>query len=200
MRDCFIIFKYYPLLSAKNKVLTKTKYTEEDLVTLIRSGNQNAFSYLYDNYSKALFGVIYTIVGNAAEAEDILQDVFLKIWSNFFTYDQGKGRLYTWMLNIARNSAIDYTRSKQYKMNLKNFSSDMLVNEINKVHSNNVSYDHIGLKNVLDELKQDHQTIIDLAYYKGYTQEEIAKKLNLPFGTVKTKVRQAIITLRRIIK
>lgn len=181
-------------------MLTKIKYTEEDLITLIRSGNQNAFSYLYDNYSKALFGVIYNIVGNATEAEDILQNVFLKIWSNFYLYDQEKGRLYTWMLNIARNSAIDYTRSRQNKMNLKNFSSDMLVNEINKAHSNNVSYDHIGLKNVLDELKQDHQTIIDLAYYKGYTQEEIAKKLNLPFGTVKTKVRQAIITLRRIIK
>lgn len=181
-------------------MLTKIKYTEEDLIALIKSGNQNAFSYLYDNYSKALFGVIYNIVGNDAEAEDILQNVFLKIWSNFYSYNEEKGRLFTWMLNIARNSAIDYTRSRQNKMNLKNYSSDKLVNEINKVHVNNVSYDHIGLKKVLTELKQDHQTIIDLVYYKGYTQVEIAQKLNLPFGTVKTKVRQAIITLRRIIK
>ncbi|MES2138476.1 MAG: sigma-70 family RNA polymerase sigma factor [Bacteroidota bacterium] len=181
-------------------MLTKIKYTEEELITLIKGGNQNAFSYLYDNYSKALFGVIYNIVGNDAEAEDILQNVFLKIWRNFYSYKEEKGRLFTWMLNIARNSAIDYTRSRQNKMNLKNYSSDNLVNEINKVHSNNVSYDHIGLKKVLTELKEDHQTIIDLAYYKGYTQVEIAQKLNLPFGTVKTKVRQAIITLRKKIK
>ena len=184
---------------SKNKLLTKTKYTEEDLVALVKSGDQNAFAYLYDNYSKALYGVIYNIVNNDKEAEDILQNVFLKIWSSFLSYDKEKGRLYTWMLNITRNAAIDYTRSKQNKMSLKNDTSDSTTYEINKQYSNNVNYDHIGLKNVLSKLKEEHQTIIDLAYYEGYTREEIAQKLNLPVGTVKTKMRQAIITLRRII-
>jgi RNA polymerase sigma factor (sigma-70 family) len=179
---------------------TKVKYTEEDLITLVKSGDQDAFSYLYDNYSKALYGVIYNIVAIEEEAEDILQNVFLKVWNNFSSYSKDKGRLYTWMLNIARNTAIDYTRSKQGKMDFKNQQSNNIVHEINKQHSTNVSYDHIGLKSVLGKLKDDQQTIIDLAYYEGYTQEEIAKKLNMPVGTVKTKVRQAIITLRSIIK
>lgn len=180
-------------------MLTKLKYTEEELISFIKERDQNAFAYLYDNYSKALFGVIFTVVGNAQEAEDILQNVFLKIWDNFSMYDKNKGRLYTWMLNIARNAAIDYIRSKQNKINLKNFTSDNIVNDIDKQHSNFTNYDHIGLKNVLTGLKPDHQTIIDMAYYQGYTQDEIAKQLQMPLGTVKTKVRQAIIILREII-
>lgn len=112
------------------------KYTEEELISLLKERDQNAFSYLYDNYSKALFGIIYNIVGNTEEAEDILQIVFLKIWNSFSTYDKSKGRLYTWMLNITRNSAIDYVRSKQNKTNSKNLTSDNIVNEIDKEHSN----------------------------------------------------------------
>ena len=80
------------------------KYTQDELVSLIRAGNQKAFSYLYDNYSKALFGVIHTIVNDFSESEDVLQKTFLKIWDNFQSYDSNKGRLYTWMLNIARNA------------------------------------------------------------------------------------------------
>jgi RNA polymerase sigma factor (sigma-70 family) len=180
-------------------LLPNIKYTEEELISLLKEGDQNAFSYLYDNYSKALFGIIYTIVGNTEEAEDILQIVFLKIWSSFSMYDKDKGRLYTWMLNITRNSAIDYVRSKQNKTNSKNLTSDNIVNEIDKEHSSTANYDYIGLKNVLEELKEDHKVIIDMAYYKGYTQDEIAKELKLPLGTVKTKVRQAIIKLREVI-
>lgn len=180
-------------------MLTKIKYTEEELISLVRSGDQGAFAYLYDNYSKALFGVIYTIVGDSEESEDILQTVFLKIWNNFGSYDKDKGRLYTWMLNITRNAAIDYTRSKQNKINLKNLSSHNIVHDIDKQYHNAANYDHIGLKNILTELKLEHQMIIDMAYYKGYTQDEIAKQLQMPLGTVKTKVRQAIIILRDII-
>lgn len=180
-------------------MLTKIKYTEEELITLIQSGDQDAFAYLYDHYSKALYKVIYTIIGANEETEDILQNVFVKIWHNFSSYDKEKGRLYTWMLNIARNSSIDYTRSKQNKTNLQNHTSDNIVSEIDRRYVNDVNYDHIGLKNVLSGLKKEHQTIIDLAYYEGYTQEEIAQKLNIPLGTVKTKVRQAIIRLREIL-
>lgn len=180
-------------------LITKIKYTEEELIVLVKEGDQGAFAYLYDNYSKALYGVVFTIVGNAEESEDILQIVFLKVWDNFEAYDKTKGRLYTWMLNIARNSAIDYTRSKQNKINSKNLTSNNIVNDIDKQYHNAANYDHIGLKNVLTELKTEHQTIIDMAYYKGYTQDEIAKQLKMPLGTVKTKVRQAIIILREII-
>lgn len=96
------------------------RYSHDDLVILIKNRDQKAFAYLYDNYSKALFGVLYQIVADVEETEDILQKLFLKIWDNFESYDASKGRLYTWMLNIAKNLAIDYKRSKSNKNKIQN--------------------------------------------------------------------------------
>lgn len=180
-------------------MLTKIKYSEEELVALIKNGDQDAFSYLYDNYSKALFGIIFQIVEEEKESEDILQNVFLKIWNSISSYSNEKGRLFTWMLNIARNASIDFKRSKQNKINTLNRNSDKIANEINKHHNTSVNYDHIGLKNVLATLNEDHKKLIDMAYFEGYTQEEISKELDMPLGTVKTKIRQAITKLRNII-
>ena len=175
------------------------KYTQDELVSLIRAGNQKAFSYLYDNYSKALFGVIHTIVNDVSESEDVLQKTFLKIWDNFQSYDSNKGRLYTWMLNIARNLAIDSTRSKHEKMKHKTHStSDNVYNLENRLSDTENKQEYIGLQTILKGLKDDQKLVIDLAYFEGYTQDEISKKLNLPLGTVKTKVRQAILRLREL--
>ena len=91
------------------------KYNEGELVLRLQHQDQQAFSYLYDNYSAALNGIIYRMVENRELAEDILQEVFIKIWNNILHYDAGKGRLFTWMLNIARNLTIDTLRSKSYK-------------------------------------------------------------------------------------
>ena len=179
-----------------NGLSPKIKYTEEELIALIRQKDQKAFSYLYDNYSKALYGVIFTILQNEADAQDVLQGAFLKIWNNFESYKEEKGRLFTWMLNIVRNSAIDFTRTTASKVSSKIQDLDTNVYEINRKHQQQVSYDHIGLKAAVSKLDDDHQMIIDLAYYQGYTQEEISRKLNMPLGTVKTKVRQALMHLR----
>ncbi len=178
----------------------KQTYTQDELIVLIRERNQKAFSYLYDNYSQALFGVIQNIIKDQEESEDVLQNTFLKIWNNFASYDEQKGRLYTWMLNIARNLAIDSTRSKHEKIKNKIQETSDSVYHKNNLYTENNSHDSIGLKGILDNLKADQKEIIDLAYYEGYTQEEISKKLNLPLGTVKTKVRQAILILRDLTK
>ncbi len=175
-------------------------YSEDELVSLIRQGNQQAFSYLYDKYSKALLGIIIIYAESQEEAEDVLQASFVKIWNNFSQYEEGKGRLYTWMLNIARNSAIDHTRSKHHKNKAKNQSIDNNVYELNKKYQYNENYDHIGLNAIIGKLKEDHQIIIKMAYFEGYTHEEVSKELNMPLGTVKTKIRQAIISLRELTK
>lgn len=174
----------------------KLKYSEEELIALIRSKDQAGFTYLYNNYSKALYGVIATIVPNGDDAQDILQTTFVKIWKNFEAYDPGKGRLYTWMLNLARNAAIDFTRTTAARVGSKIQGLDHNVYELNKQHQQKADYDHIGLQSVVNNLDESHRDIIQLAYYEGYTQEEIAKKLNMPLGTVKTRVRQAISHLR----
>ncbi|HEY0046143.1 MAG TPA: sigma-70 family RNA polymerase sigma factor, partial [Flavobacterium sp.] len=101
--------------------------TQDDLLVLIAKKDQKAFTYMYDMYSRSLFGVISNLVKEREEAEDVLQDVFVKAWKNIDTYNDSKGRFYTWMLNIARNSAIDKLRSKGYNNNKKNLSSDNFV-------------------------------------------------------------------------
>lgn len=178
----------------------KLTYHQDELIILIRERNQKAFAYLYDNYSKALFGVINSIVNNQEESEDVLQNTFIKIWNNFDSYDASKGRLYTWMLNIGRNMAIDSTRSKHEKVKNKiQEPTDAVYHKHNLFVEDN-RHESIGLKVMVDGLKDDQREIIDLAYYQGYTQDEISKKLNLPLGTVKTKVRQALLSLREITK
>jgi RNA polymerase sigma-70 factor, ECF subfamily len=172
----------------------KIRYDHDDLVILIKNRDQKAFAYLYDNYSKALFGVLHTIINDVEESEDVLQKLFLKIWDNFESYDVSKGRLYTWMLNIARNLAIDYKRSKHNKN--KNQNVEQSVYTLNTIASGENNTDAIGLKEVVDTLKEDHLVLIQLAYYKGYTQEEISKELNIPIGTVKTRIRKALLILR----
>ncbi len=176
----------------------KIRYDHDDLVILIKNRDQKAFAYLYDNYSKALFGVLHTIINDTEESEDALQKLFLKIWDNFESYDATKGRLYTWMLNIARNLAIDYKRSKSNKNKIQNIEHN--VNTLNTISVEDNFHDTIGIKEVVDNLKNDYLTLIDLAYYKGYTQEEISKELNIPIGTVKTRIRKALLILRNQFK
>ena len=179
---------------------TKLKYSEEELVVLLAESNQQAFSVLYDNYSRALLGVVKKVIIDDGIAEDILQDAFVKIWNNRQMYNASKGRLYTWMLNITRNTSIDYLRSKQNKLDEKIQRGENTVHEANRAHNVETNIDRIGIKNLVDSLKEDQRKLIDMAYFEGYTQEEIAEKLSIPLGTVKTRVRAALMVLRKIIR
>lgn len=170
------------------------------MVTLVRDRNTDAFSSLYDNYSAALYGVILKIVSVEEQAQDILQDAFVKIWKNFSSYDSAKGKLFTWMLNIARNTAIDAMRSKQGKMEGKIQSIDNSVYEVNTQTKVVTGVDHIGLKDVIKKLRSEYVVLIDMVYFKGYTQEEISQELNIPLGTVKTRIRTALNQLREVLK
>ncbi|HWH62201.1 MAG TPA: sigma-70 family RNA polymerase sigma factor [Ginsengibacter sp.] len=176
------------------------KYSEEELVYLLKGRDQSAFSYLYDNYSAALYGVIYKMLENRELAEDVLQESFLKIWNNFSNYDSLKGRLFTWMLNITRNLTIDTIRSKGYKKQSKIQNSENAVNNISDKANTAESFDALGIRKHLTLLKNDQKQIIDLAYFDGLTQDEISKTLNIPLGTVKTRMRAAIIELRNVLK
>ncbi|MDO9000063.1 MAG: sigma-70 family RNA polymerase sigma factor [Bacteroidota bacterium] len=173
------------------------KYTEEELVSHLLSGNATQFEIIYDYFSPSLFGVIKKIVKHDELAEDILQDGFMKIWNKSKFYEAQKSRLFTWMLNIMRNTAIDYLRSKHGKIEKKSlsFDSNLLIETPGLLIESN--YENIGLKKIVSELKVDQLEIINLAFFEGYTQDEISKKLQIPLGTVKTKYRNALITLRK---
>jgi len=176
---------------------TTVNYTEAELLAGLQAHDESAFSYLYDRYSKALFSIILPIIPQQEIAEDVLQEVFLKIWQNIKLYDASKGRLYTWMLNIARNQSIDRTRSKEFNNRTKTTElSETVYNDRQTVEA---GIDDVGLKKILSNLPEESRKLLELAYFQGYTQEEISKLLNIPLGTVKTRIRATIIQLRKIL-
>lgn len=166
----------------------------------MKEKNEAGFHYLYDHYSGALYGVVLRIVQSKEYTEEIIQDVFVKIWNSIHQYDISKGRFYTWMINIARNTAIDYLKSKSFQNELKNQSIPDFVYNSAELSTTNSASDFIGFNNVLESLESDKQELIDLAYYQGYTQNEISDKLKMPLGTVKTKMRNALIKLKDLLK
>ena len=165
---------------------------------MLQQRSEKAFSYLYDNYSGALYGIVNSIVTDREIANDVLQNVFLNIWRKIESYDPAKGRLFTWMLNIARNAAIDEVRSKGYRDSQKNQSLGEDVDIPGAVIG--PVTDDVGLRKVLMKLKDEWRVLVDLSYFQGFTHEEISKVLNIPLGTVKTRIRSALIQLRTMIQ
>jgi RNA polymerase sigma factor (sigma-70 family) len=178
-----------------------TTYTEQELVLALKQRNDQAFGFLYDNYGGALYSIIKQIITDNNElANDVLQEVFINIWRKIETYDPTKGRLFTWMLNIARNASIDTLRSKSYQNAQKNqeLADNVYKGIANQTTQQNV--DNIGLKKVLEKLKPEHRILVELAYFKGFTHEEIAEIMTIPLGTVKTRIRNALIQLREYLQ
>ena len=173
-------------------------YNEHQLVLALKAGDNQAFGYLYDHYSDSLYSIILQIVQDSTLANDVLQEVFVNIWRRIETYDSIKGRLFTWMLNISRNATIDLLRSKNYQNSQKNQELKEPVYGRDRVTQ--TSTDSIGLTKFLAKLRPDHRILIELAYFKGYTHEEIAHMEDIPLGTVKTRIRNALLQLREYLK
>lgn len=171
-------------------------YQESELVMLLKQRHEHAFSYLYDHYSASLYSVIAGIVPDRELSNDILQEVFVKIFRQIESYDTEKGRLFTWMLNIARNASIDALRSKNYQQGQHN----MELTENISGGSTQTNTDKIGLRKIVNKLKEEYRVLVELSYFEGFTQDEISKMLNIPLGTVKTRLRTALIQLKQAIK
>ncbi|MFN0204460.1 MAG: RNA polymerase sigma factor [Bacteroidia bacterium] len=171
---------------------------ERALISLLKSKNKEVIEILYDRYGGALLGVAEKIMKSEALGEDVLQEAFVKIWLNAESYDSSKGRLFTWMLNITRNLAIDKLKSKHYKQSLQTDSAEAAMNVSENNDSDSIlGEEGIGLQEVLNQLKPDQRQLIELMYFSGYTQAEISEELNMPLGTVKTKMRAAMLVLRK---
>jgi RNA polymerase sigma-70 factor (ECF subfamily) len=174
--------------------------TQEELLPQIYKKDDRAFTLMYDMYSKSLYSVIYNLVRDQEEAEDVLQETFVKIWKNIDTYNESKGRFYTWILNIARNTTIDKLRSKGFNNKQKNLSSDNFVHLLDDSNKLTNKIDTIGIREFVKKLKPKCIQIIDLLFFKGYTQQEASEELQIPLGTVKTQNRNCINDLRNFLK
>jgi len=170
--------------------------TEEHLVSALKNQKWIGMKALIDMYSESLGGVIYKIVQDSELSKDTLQEVFIKIWYSIHKYESSKGRLFTWMINLARNYSFDTLRSKRYRNGKLNTDIDDCRVYLEK--DNRIIYnpDTILIKEMVDQLKPEFIIVLQMVYFKGYTHVEVADELNIPLGTVKTRIRMAILELR----
>lgn len=171
--------------------------TEEDLITALQTQQTSSMGLLYDRYAPLIYGLILRIVKSKPIAEDVLQETMMKIWNNIHVYNPTKGKFVSWMLRIARNKAIDTIRSVKYKQQQTNLDIEDQVSLSQKTSFNP---DTIGVKEMVQKLPIEYREVVELAYFKGFTQSEMAKELALPLGTIKTRVRIALRELRKLIK
>ena len=169
---------------------------EDELLKCLQENGQRFFSKLYERFSPALFGIIQGWIKDREVAENLLQDVFIKAWRYKSSYDQAKGRLFTWLYRIARHSCIDHLRSKACKKTRVSVFSDDISRLALRVTTDNVQPDTIGLRKLVTALRQEEKEVIELTYFKGCTQREIAAIMNIPLGTVKTRMSKGIRDLR----
>lgn len=171
----------------------------KSLLEAVCRGEEDAFALLYDQYSSALFGVVLKVVREQVRAEEVLQDTFVKIWRSASGYDASKGRVFTWMLNIARNTAIDVVRSAEYRSTSK---IRPLEDHVYRAGGEDLrdQVDQIGVDKILDGLPPEQKEVIDMAYFQGWTQQEIADRTNTPLGTVKSRTRAALSHLREAMR
>ncbi|AUC84001.1 RNA polymerase subunit sigma-70 [Polaribacter sp. ALD11] len=171
----------------------------DQLILQFQQKDVKAYEKLYNMYCNSISGVVNTIVKNDGVAQEITQDVFIKAWNKSDSYSAKKGRFFTWILNIARNAAIDYTRSKKFKQSKQNLNSDFFVDILETSDNLDNSTDAIGIKEFVKNLGEKCKSVIELLFFKGYTQKEASEELDIPLGTIKTRNRNCIAELRTMV-
>ena len=173
---------------------------DRNLAERLKRGEPPAMAELYDRYGKLAYSLIYRIVRDVGVAEDLVQEAFLRVWNRAQGFDAERGALGPWLLAVARNRAIDYVRSSGGKM--ARGSLDLAHAEQPSVFVNFeadvLSQDRARrVRGALDRLNENQRHVIELAYFEGLSQSEMAERMGQPLGTVKTWVRTALKNLRQ---
>lgn len=174
----------------------KIKFSEDMLIRALSEKNEIGARALYDMYSASLFGVISGIVTETALAEDILQEAFIKIWNNFGQYQPERGRLFTWMVNLARNLAIDTVRGKAYRQTALHVDLQEAGTELAATETAYSPLEYRMTQAAVGLLQPRQRQVLELIYFKGYKHVEVAEALQMPLGSVKTCCRAGILQLR----
>ncbi|MDX1638804.1 MAG: sigma-70 family RNA polymerase sigma factor [Balneolaceae bacterium] len=179
---------------------------ERALIKRIKAGDTTALEALYDLYKSLLFGMIISIVNNREEAEDLLQEVFMNIWEKAHTFDGERGNVYSWIVTLTRNRAIDRLRSKGYKTQQKTATTvnkpgfSLQGDQYDPLETTIISDRAELVQQALEQIPEKQREVIKVAYYGGMTQSEIAEHLDIPLGTVKTRTRQGMIKLKTLLE
>lgn len=168
--------------------------SDTDFIHQLRTRNEKAFTKLYKAYSPAILKSIKSAVTCCFAAEEILQNVFLKIWLHIHNYNCEKSSLFTWMVSIARNETIDYLRSKQEKN--RKLTDSISECEMRTETFIELRFDRMDLLRSISRLPVKERTILEL-YNTGFTCRQVSKLLSIPEGTVKTNMRRSYVMLRK---
>jgi len=171
---------------------------EAELIERLQRRDAQALGELYDRYGRLVYSLIYRIVRDAGIAQDLVQETFLRIWNRAQGFNPGKGSLGPWLLAVARNRAIDYMRSSSGRMRnaleLEEHEHPSLFMDLEREI---LQADRARrVKGAMDKLSPRHRQVIELAYFEGLSQSEMAERLGQPLGTVKTWVRAALKLMR----
>ncbi|MEM9849278.1 MAG: sigma-70 family RNA polymerase sigma factor [Bacteroidota bacterium] len=172
---------------------------QKQIIQWLQQKDKRAIAYLYDHYSAALYGMLVRMLGDENLAQDVLQESFIKFWKNGDRYDAKKGTLFTWLARITRNTALNTIQSKAHRNTQKNQSiEDLVHHSTNSTLIQQINVNKIGLRGLISKLDDKYKDVIDLAYFQGYTQKEIEEHLNIPLGTVKSRLRIALRELKTL--
>ncbi len=173
---------------------TNNPYEESELVELLKQKNIRAYHYFYDKYAAALYGFILQIIKNEETGNEVLHEVFTTIWFKINSYDPNKERLFSWLLKITRNAAIYQRESRYPEQPLKQPS---ISGEETITPAINFAALDYGSKNPLPGLKEENRVLIDLCFYQGFSRDQIAETLNIPLESVNTRIKNALLDLRK---
>jgi len=168
---------------------------EKDIIQLLKNGDKKALSLLYNNYSDSLYGVALKITKDDALAKDALQESFVKIWKNSHKYNPEKAKLFTWLYRITRNTAIDKLRSFK---NRNNREVQIDSSNVYTVPTNSLNQDVIDLKQHVDKLEEKYKIVLNALFFEGMTQQEASDELNIPLGTIKSRLKIALRELKKV--
>jgi len=168
---------------------------EKHIVELLQERNEKAISLLYDHYADTLYGVAYKVVKNEDLAQDVVQESFVKIWKKSDSYDPAKAKLFTWLFRITRNTAIDKLRSASNKTD-KEIQID--VSDVYNVGVSSIRPEFLDVKQHLDKIEPKYKEVLEALFFEGMTQQEASDELNIPLGTIKSRLKIGLREMRKI--
>jgi RNA polymerase sigma-70 factor, ECF subfamily len=175
----------------------KTILSDRELVSEVRAGDEDAMGVLYDRYSSLVYAVALRVLADTAAAEDVLQEVFMKLWRSPTRFDSHRGNLGAWLAVITRNRAIDVLRKRHFESDLEEINVSVeqdLASEADR--SRAVS----NIRRALNDMQLPQRQALEMAFFEGLTHTEIAAKTGEPLGTIKTRIRAGLLALRKVLK
>lgn len=198
MITLFPMYATFPVRSNQQEKGRMSQSTELALLQRVQAGDEDALIALHNQFANLVFSVAYRVLNDQMAAEEVTQDTFMRLWNKSYSYDPAKGRFTTWLLTVTRRLAIDMLRLRQRR---EPKSGMLFMDEDPSLWENVLAVDggsdlRRNLKSALGQLPPDQSELIELVYFYGMSHTDVAETLNIPLGTVKTRIRLGMQKLR----